>query len=129
MATLNTLIQRMNEPAKRTMTFEKLLVTTLGASVKEYFPKQKDQQGRVLKGPDGKDLRSVTPQGWTYKFCTLGDNPKIVMAVFADYVEFEPLTALAVSGEGYDIKSSNMIFLENSNIFNLNLEEKQDEQS
>lgn len=92
-------------------------VAYLGATPKSYFSKLKDEYGKKIKDEKGNDLRSETPSGVSVSFATIGDNPKIVSAVFDSLPSLEPMTIYQLSGFGYDIKSSNFIWLEQIEVF------------
>lgn len=92
-------------------------IVYLGATPKSYFPKLRDDHGKKIKDEKGSDLRSETPSGVSVSFATIGDNPKIVSAVFDSLPSLEPMTIYQLSGFGYDIKSSNFIWLEQIEVF------------
>lgn len=96
-------------------------VAYLGATPKEYFPKLKDKYGSKLKSEDGKDLRADQSSGYQVSFATIGDNPKIVSAVFSDLnnLDLKALNVYQLSGYGYDIRKSNFVWLEEVDSFEL----------
>lgn len=96
-------------------------VAYLGATPKEYYPKLKDQYGKKVKDEDGNDLRADQPSGYQVSFATIGDNPRIVSAVFSDIdtLNLEPLAVYQLSGYGYDIRQSNFLWLEEVENFEL----------
>lgn len=100
-------------------------VAYLGSTPKEYFPKLKDKFGNKIKDEDGKDLRDDKPSGYQVSFATIGDNPRIVSAIFPtlDSIDLQPLAVYQLSGYGYDIRQSNFIWveeIENFELVNLN---------
>ena len=76
-----------------------------------HFPKLKDKFGNKVKDENGKDKRSETSDGLTYTFVEFGTG-KMVKIVLSEDRQFELLQAYKVAGLGYDIKSANMIFIE-----------------
>lgn len=96
-------------------------VAYLGATPKEYFPKLKDQYGKKVKDEDGNDLRADQPSGYQVSFATIGDNAKIVSAVFPtlDSIDLQPLAVYQLSGYGYDIRQANFVWLEEIEEFSL----------
>ena len=96
-------------------------VAYLGSSPKEYFPKLKDKFGNKVKDDSGKDLRADQSTGFIVSFATIGDNPKVVSAVFPtlDSIDLQPLSVYQLSGYGYDIRQSNFLWLEEIESFEL----------
>lgn len=96
-------------------------VAYLGSEPKLYYPKAKDKYGNKIKDSSGKDVRSDDPSGYQVSFATIGDNPRIVSAVFPslDDLDLEALKIYQLSGYGYDIRQSNFIWLEEVESFEL----------
>lgn len=119
----NNLVNMQNSTSKNSglKFLEVGYVTYLGSTPKEYFPKLKDKFGNKVKDEDGKDLRADQSAGYMISFATIGDNPKIVSAVFSslDDLDLEPLKIYQLSGYGYDIRQSNFIWLEEVESFEL----------
>lgn len=84
----------------------------LASTKKDYYPKLKDSNGVTLKTPEGKDLRTETPQGYSYTFTTIGDNPQTVMIVFKDSFVPSELGIYQFRGLGYNIQKSKFIFID-----------------
>lgn len=104
--------QLKNKNSNGNMTrFDKIFVIYLGNEPKEYYKKMKDQNGNLLKDSNGEALRSPTPTGITYTFSELGTN-RIVKAVFNQKINVELLDLMYISGLGYDIKQSSMLFIQ-----------------
>ena len=82
--------------------FNNVVVVNVGVNPTPHFPKLKDKFGNKVKDENGKDKRSETSDGLTYTFVEFG-TAKMVKIV---------LQAYKVAGLGYDIKSANMIFIE-----------------
>lgn len=91
--------------------FENIGVIHVGVEPKPYYPKLKDKDGKPIKGPDGQDQRSETSTGWTYTFVEYG-TAKQVKVVLPNNYPLEDLSPYVVSGEGYDIKQGNLIFIQ-----------------
>ncbi|MCP9331720.1 hypothetical protein [Lactobacillus kefiranofaciens] len=93
------------------MVFHDLVVCTVGAPVKEHFPKVKLADGSTKKDVDGNDVRSAKSDGFMYTFSQFGTATKI-MAVIPKKYTLELLTAYKVSGLGYQMRQANMIYLD-----------------
>lgn len=91
--------------------FNNVVVVNVGVNPTPHFPKLKDKFGNKVKDENGKDKRSETSDGFTYTFVEFGTG-KMVKIVLAEDRQFELLGAYKVAGFGYDIKSANMIFIE-----------------
>lgn len=91
-------------------SFRDLVVCTVGAPVKEHFPKVR-VNGTVQKDADGNDVRSTTSDGFTYTFSQFGTATK-VMAVLPKKYSLNLLTAYKLSGLGYQMRQANMIYLD-----------------
>lgn len=97
---------------KSAMTrFDGLVVVEVGVEPSLYYPKLKTAEGATVKGEDGKDKRAETPSGWTYTFTEYA-TAKTVKVVLHQQLNLQPLAVLTVSGEGYDIRAGNMIFIQ-----------------
>lgn len=96
-------------------------VVYLGSTPKEHYPKLKDRYGNKVKDDNGKDVRADQSTGFIVSFATIGDNPKVVSAVFSDIdtLNLEPLSVYQLSGYGYDIRQSNFVWLEEVESFEL----------
>ena len=77
----------------------------------QHFPKLKDEFGNKIKDENGKDKRSETSDGYTYTFTEFGTG-KMVKVVLPQEQKIDLLGSYVVVGFGYDIKSANMIFIE-----------------
>lgn len=119
----NNLVNMQNSTSKNSglKFLEVGYVAYLGATPREFFPKLKDKFGNKLKSEDGKDLRADQPSGYMVSFATIGDNPKIVSAVFSDVesLDLKPLAVYQLSGYGYDIRQSNFVWIEEVEEFSL----------
>lgn len=90
----------------------KNIVIKLGVKPTEHFPKLKDKDGKTIKDEDGNDARSETRDGFTYTFSDFKTS-RVVKAVLPKiYDGINPMEAYVISGLGYDIRSGNMIFLD-----------------
>lgn len=98
------------------MAFNDLVVCTVGAPVKEHFPKVKLADGSTKKDSDGNDVRSEKSDGFMFTFTQFGTANK-VMAVLPKNYSLGLLSAYKLSGLGYQMRSANMIYIdENVNI-------------
>lgn len=110
---LQQIIQLQNQKNKRSNLEEiEIGVVYLGDSVSEYHPKLKDSAGNKIKDEAGRDKRSEVADGFKATFATLGDNTRIVSAVFKEKPELKLFTVFWLKGFGYNIRSSNFIWLE-----------------
>ncbi|MDT2939031.1 hypothetical protein [Lactococcus lactis] len=91
--------------------FNNLVVIDVGIKATQHFPKLKDDLGNKIKDENGKDKRSDVSDGYTYSF-TEFTTGKMVKIVLPEEQKFELLGSYKVVGFGYDIKSANMIFIE-----------------
>lgn len=91
--------------------FNNVVVIDVGIKPTEHFPKLKDKFGNKIKDENGKDKRSEISDGYTYTFTEFGTG-KMVKIVLPEKLEIKLLGSYKVVGFGYDIKSANMIFIE-----------------
>lgn len=114
MANLEKLTALQSQMKKKTSNLEKfdeIVVVHVGCEPSPYFPKLKNSDGTKVKDENGNDKRSETPTGWTYTFAEFG-TAKDVKVVLRERVKLDLLETYAVSGAGYNIKSSRMLFIE-----------------
>lgn len=98
--------------------FNDLVVCTVGAPIKEHFPKVKLADGSTKKDADGNDVRSEKSDGFMFTFTQFGTATK-VMAVLPKNYSLGLLSAYKLSGLGYQMRSANMIYIdENVSISN-----------
>ena len=98
--------------------FNGLVVCNLGVKAKEHYPKLKNADGTAKKNADGNTMHSEQSDGWLYTFSEFGTCNK-VMIVLPKKFNLELMTAYSVSGLGYSMRSSNMIYIdENAKIAN-----------
>ncbi len=93
--------------------FSDLKVTYLGVPEREHFPKVKNADGSKKLDALGHEVRAEKPDGWTYTFSEIGTS-KMVMAVLPEKVDLEWFEVYKVVGLGYDLRSANMVFLDQS---------------
>ena len=89
----------------------KNVVIMLGVKPVEHFPKLKGKDGKTLKDEDGNDRRSTTKDGYTYTFADF-ETCRVVKVVLDKLYDIKVMNAYLVSGYGYDIRSGNMIFID-----------------
>jgi hypothetical protein len=107
---LKALQESKNKTANLTL-FSNVVVIDVGIKPSQHFPKLKDDLGNKIKDENGKDKRSETSDGFTYTFTEFGTG-RMVKVVLPQERKFEILGSYKVAGFGYDIKSANMIFIE-----------------
>lgn len=93
------------------MMFHDLVVCTVGAPVKEHFPKIKLADGSTKKDADGNDVRAEKSDGYMFTFTQFGTATK-VMAVLPKKYNLELLSAFKLSGLGYQMRNANMIYVD-----------------
>ncbi|MDT2879649.1 hypothetical protein [Lactococcus lactis] len=91
--------------------FNNLVVIDVGIKPTQHFPKLKDDLGNKIKDENGKDKRSDVSDGYTYSFIEFTTG-KMIKVVLPQEQKIELLGCYVVVGLGYDIKSANMIFIE-----------------
>lgn len=89
----------------------KNIVIKLGVKPVQHFPKLRDKDGKAIKDEDGNDRRSENSDGYTYTFSDF-ETSRIVKVVLNKLYDVKPMEAYIVSGLGYDIKSGNMLFID-----------------
>lgn len=104
-------LQESNLKTANLSLFSNLVVIDLGIKPTQHFPKLKDSLGNNIKDENGKDKRSEVSDGYTYTFSQFGTG-KMVKVVLPQQQKFEILGSYKVVGFGYDIRSANMIFIE-----------------
>lgn len=104
-------LQESKSKTANLSVFDNIVVIDVGIKPTQHFPKLKDRFGNKIKDENGKDKRSETSDGFTYTFTEFGTG-KIVKIVLPQERKFELLGSYKVVGLGYDIKSANMIFIE-----------------
>lgn len=107
---LKALQESKNKTSNLTL-FNNVVVIDVGIKPTQHFPKLKDKFGNKIKDGDGKDKRSEVSDGYTYSFVEFATG-KMVKIVLPEERKFELLGSYKVAGLGYDIKSANMIFIE-----------------
>lgn len=107
---LKALQESKNKTSNLTL-FNNVVVIDVGIKPTQHFPKLKDKFGNKIKDGDGKDKRSEVSDGYTYSFVEFATG-KMVKIVLSEERKFELLGSYKVAGLGYDIKSANMIFIE-----------------
>lgn len=93
------------------ISFDSLKVVYLDVPAKIHFPKLKDESGKVKKDEDGHDARSTTSDGWLFTFSELGTS-QVVKAVLPKKYTLEMNDWYIVSGKGYRMRNSNIIYLD-----------------
>lgn len=102
---------KLKQKTSNKETFQGLVVVNIGIEPTAYFPKVKNADGTNVKDEDGNDKRSNTQNGWMYTFVEFGTG-RTVKVVVNGRVPAEPLDTFTVSGRGYNIKQSRMLFID-----------------
>ncbi|MFH0374263.1 hypothetical protein [Streptococcus sp. A22] len=103
--------QQQSNTSGNKQKFDKLYGMYLGAPTKEHYPKVKDENGKTLKDSQGKSVVSEEMDGYTYTFSEVGTS-KILKVVYLPGLLITPGVIYRLSGLGYDMRSSSMIFLD-----------------
>lgn len=84
----------------------------LGVPARPHYPKMRDANGKKIVDPTtGRDMVSENSDGDTYTFSEFGTS-KIVKIVAMSGLELEFGDAYDIEGLGYEMRSSNMIFID-----------------
>lgn len=102
---------KLKQKTSNKETFEGLVVVNIGIEPTAYFPKVKNADGTNAKDEEGNDKRSKNQTGWMYTFVEYGTG-RTVKAVLNGRLQAEPLDTFTVSGKGYNIKQSRMLFID-----------------
>lgn len=92
--------------------FNDLIVVYTGVAETQYFAKLRDENGNVVKGSDGKAKKVDTVSGYTYTFNELGTAKVVKVVLNKEKLNVQLLSVYNVGGLGYDLKQSNMIFID-----------------
>lgn len=92
--------------------FNDLIVVYTGVAETQYFAKLKDENGNVVKGSDGKPKKVDTVSGYTYTFNELGTAKMVKVVLNKENLNVQLLNVYKIGGLGYDLKQSNMIFID-----------------
>ena len=71
----------------------------------------KDSSGKTMKDESGNDLRSETSDGYTYTFSDF-ETSQVVKVVLDKLYDIKIMNAYLISGEGYEIRNANMLFID-----------------
>lgn len=96
------------------MRFDNLIAVYLGVEPKQHYPKLLDDKGNKVKeviNGKSQDKRSEKSDGWTHYFNELGTG-KIIQVVLINRQDLKLFGLYSVTRFGYDLKSSNMFFIE-----------------
>lgn len=92
--------------------FGNLLCVDIGVEPKIFYPKKKDYAGNKVLDEQGKEVRSEVSSGYTHTFVEL-QTARIVKVVLPSKIsDFDLLDIVIVQGYGYDIKQSNLVFIQ-----------------
>lgn len=91
--------------------FNGLIVIKLGVKPIKHFPKVKGKDGKTVKDADGNDMRSEKSDGYTYTFSDF-ETSQVVKVVLDKLYDIKIMNAYLISGEGYEIRNANMLFID-----------------
>lgn len=91
--------------------FDNIIGVHIGCEYTPHYPKLRDQKGQKLQDENGRDLRSEKSDGYTYTFVEFS-TAKTVKIVLPKAYNLDLLGVYKLSGNGYDIKSSRILFIE-----------------
>jgi hypothetical protein len=108
---LLALQSKLKQKTSNKEIFEGLVVVNIGIEPTAYFPKVKNADGTNAKDEDGNDKRSKTQTGQTYTFVEYGTG-RTVKVVLSGRLQLTVRHVPTISGKGYNIKQSRMLFID-----------------
>lgn len=105
---LNTLKAKVASQNTSKQVFRDQIVVYVGTEPTEHFPKVKDPK-------TGEKVKSDQSDGWTHTFSVMGSASKL-QVVLPKKVELKWLGLYAVSGLGWSITGSNLIFIDEQGV-------------
>lgn len=108
---LSDLLQQQQSQSTTSKQKFTLNAMYLGAPSKVHYPKLKDENGKNLKDSDGNSMVSEVSDGDTYTFSEIGTS-KVLKVVHIPGLLLVPGGVYELKGLGYDMRSSNMIFID-----------------
>lgn len=106
---LKSLIQ--SDKATNKSSFD-LTAVFLGVEPTPHFPYVLDKNGKkIIDQQTGKPIKDEVPDGTTYTFSELGTS-KIIKIISSDLHDLQICGAYKISGLGYDLRSSSLIFID-----------------
>lgn len=112
MTNLNRLLEEQEQRNNPGKTKVSTIAVYLGAKPRPHFAKLRDQNGKKIVDPKtGRDMVSEFSDGETYTLSELGSS-KVVKIVAPTGIELVVGEAYRIEGLGYDMRSSNMIFVD-----------------
>lgn len=116
MTNLKRLLEEQEQKNVSGKTKISTIALYLGAKPRPHFPKLRDTNGNKLTDPQtGRDMVSEISDGDTYTLSELGTS-KIVKIVAISGLPLEVGEAYRIEGLGYDLRSSNMIFVDEDSV-------------
>lgn len=91
--------------------FKDIVAVYLGTEPKDYFKKVKDSSGKNVTDNDGNPIREENSSGLTYTFSEVGTS-NIIKIVLPKKYNLELLDVFKLSGQGYDIRQSSLVFIQ-----------------
>lgn len=112
MTNLNRLLQEQEQKNTSGKTKISTIALYLGVQARPHFPKIRDANGKKLTDlKTGRDMVSENSDGETYTLSELGSS-KVVKIIAPAGIELVVGEAYRIEGLGYDMRSSNMIFVD-----------------
>lgn len=97
--------------ANSKMSFNNLVICYLGVKPKLHYPKLKNADGGNKLDASGQVVKSDKPDGYVYTFSEFATCNK-VMVILNKKLEFGLMKAYSLSGLGYQMRSSNLIYID-----------------
>ncbi|WP_341932063.1 hypothetical protein [Streptococcus pluranimalium] len=90
-----------------------IIATSIGVVPTKHFPYLRDSNGKKIpvENRPNRYKRSLESDGFSHTFCELGTCRKVVV-LLPDLQDFELLQPFQITGLGYDMSSSNMLYLD-----------------
>lgn len=98
--------------------FKDVVVVYLGTEPRDYFKKIKDSSGKNVVDSDGNPIREENASGFTYTFSEVGTS-RIIKIVLPKKYNLELLEVFKLSGQGYDIRQSSLVFIQENGSISL----------
>lgn len=112
MSNLNALLREQEQKNTSGKTKVSTIALYLGVKPRPHYSKLRDSSGKKILDPQtGRDMVSGISDGDTYTLSELGTS-KIVKVVAIPGLALEVGEAYKIEGLGYDMRSSNMIFVD-----------------
>lgn len=105
---------KAKKDTSKMVQFDKVNAIYLGVPISEhYLPETDPVSGKAILDANGRKVKSSILAGYLYTFSEYGTS-KIVKVVLPQRLNVSPLNVYQISGFGYDIRSSGLIYIKES---------------